>query len=69
MANPFAPIATGPQSEWTAAQHQNAANYYYYERQGATEEAMGPNYKPYWSGMNAAFEMHTRYAKALRAKP
>lgn len=67
MTNPFAPMSTAPQADWSARDHQNAANFYYYEMQGATEEAMGPNYKPYWSGMRSAHEDHTRKARALRA--
>ena len=67
MANPFAPLSTALQSDWTASEHQNAANFYYYEMQGATEELAGPNYKPLWSGMKAAFEDHTRKARALRS--
>lgn len=65
--NPFAPLPTKPESEWTAREHQNAANFYYYERMGATEENAGPNYKPLWSMMDAAWRRHTRYAQALRA--
>jgi hypothetical protein len=61
-------LPSGPQANWTAAQHQAAANYYWHERMGATEAAMGPNYKPYETGMRAAFEDHTRKARALRMK-
>lgn len=66
MTNPFAPLPDGPQSGWTARDHQRAANFYHYERMGATEAELGPNYKSYWSGMNAAFADHTRKAQALR---
>lgn len=68
MANPFAPLCALPRPQWTARDHQNAANFYYYEMQGATEELAGPNYKPLWSGMRAAHEEHSRAAKALRAR-
>lgn len=65
--NPFAPLPSGLESTWSARDHQRAANFYFYERQGANEAEAGPNYKPLWSGMDAAFERHTRLAKALRA--
>jgi hypothetical protein len=68
MSNPFAPLASGPQSEWTARDHQNAANFYFHERMGANEEEAGPNYKPLWSGMDAAWRYHTRQAHALRQR-
>lgn len=66
MANPFAPIALGSQAAWSAHDHQNAANFYWYEMMGANEKMAGPNYKPLWQGMKAAFEEHSRAAKAKR---
>ena len=36
MANPFAPLNTAPEAEWTARDHQRAANFYFYEWQDAT---------------------------------
>lgn len=58
MPNPFAPLATGPQANWTAKEHQNAANFAFYELQGADE------------GVSIAFfrAMHNEHARKAAAK-
>jgi len=68
MSNPFAPIKTGPYQNWFAADHQNAANYFFYEMQGASEENLGAKYKRMKVGMRAEYEHQTRLAKAKRRK-
>jgi len=65
-------LPTTLESDWTAKDHQHAANYYWYEMQGYNEAAFqrgecDANYKTLQTLMKAAFEDHTRKAKAKRA--
>lgn len=69
MPNPFGPLPTKPRPEWTAADHQRAANFHHYEIMGIDAEyrEANPNYRPHLSMLEAAFREHTRKAAALRA--
>ena len=72
MSNPWAPLPAGPESEWTAKDHQRAANFHHYEMQGYNEEAykqglVDANYKPMQTFHKKAFEDHQRKAQRLRA--
>jgi hypothetical protein len=65
MSNPF-PLPTGLESSWRAADHQTAANHYWYKIMGV--DRLEPNYRPHLSLLESAHKRHTRYATRLRAE-
>lgn len=60
--NPFAPLALGPESAWSAKDHQNAANFAFYELQGAQDGADIGFFR-------AMHNDHSRKAARLRGIP
>ncbi len=56
MKHPF-PLPVGLESEWTAKQWQQAANFYWYERMGV--ERVG-NYRPTMSLLETAYKHAVR---------
>ena len=67
MANPFAPLSTALEPDWSVKDWQERGQFLFPTKCEGTTEVAGPNYKPLWSGMKAAYEHATRRAKALRA--
>jgi len=65
VSHPF-PFPAGPEANWTAGEHQAAANRYHYDIMGVDRSE--PNYRPHLSLLESAFNRHSRYARALRAK-